>query len=168
MLYSSICVHSARRYLTKVAVKALQIQRDNNTHSPWTAFKSFTHCPNPSRYPNGAVEQDFTGVNEAAEIALQTFQVNRTEERRVENQSFSHTSVTVREVQDDRSNSNSSRFRDLAIFGGRKAVIVFNQDFPPTRAHKSVWRIFFVLRKSSHLPRTKKGMGISVHSDSQN
>jgi len=114
------------------------------------------------------VEQDFTGVNEAAEIALQTFQVNRTEERRVENQSFSHTSVTVREVQDDRSNSNSSRFRDLAIFGGRKAVIVFNQDFPPTRAHKSAWRIFFVLRKSSHLPRTKKGMGISVHSDSQN
>lgn len=55
---------------------------------------------------------------------------------------FSQTQVTL---------STCDRFRHSAILGMSHAVVIFDQDVPPTRAHKTIRRVFLVLCQGSHL-----------------
>lgn len=47
--------------------------------------------------------------------------------------------------------SSWDRFGHAAVLSVRQTVVIFDQDFPSTGTHKSIWGAFLVLCKVSHL-----------------
>lgn len=48
-------------------------------------------------------------------------------------------------------NSSRNGLRHSPVVGERKGVVVVHQNLPPTGAHETIGRVFFVLSKGTHL-----------------